>query len=266
MTAGTESSPPTGAPGPRHTARRRKIGWRVAAPAAFVLTGALFVASAQNSEGTDLRQGRYTDLASLVGSESRQVSDLKAEVAALQGEVDRLTAGVQNQDVRDLRDDAEALRPQAGLTPVTGPALQVTLSDAPADIINSSTQDLERMIVHQQDIQAVVNALWKGGATGITVQGQRIITTTGIKCEGNAVQLDGQPYGQPYVIVGVGDLTSLTAALEADAYVQSYIDDSEDLDIAVGWALEPLSTATLPAYAGLRDLHYAQVIREDPAA
>ena len=120
------------------------------------------------------------------------------------------------------------------------------------------------MIVHQQDIQAVVNALWKGGATGITVQGQRIISTTGIKCEGNAVQLDGIPYGEPYVIVGVGELTSLTAALDADPYIQTYISDSEQPDIDVGWDLTPIASITLPAYTGLRDLHYASVLQEKP--
>ena len=32
----------------------------------ILLCGSLFVISAQNSDGTDLRPGRYTDLASLV--------------------------------------------------------------------------------------------------------------------------------------------------------------------------------------------------------
>ena len=52
-------------------------------PLVVLLCGGLFVASAENSEGTDLRAGRYTDLASLVSSEasgttaacSSQVSD-----------------------------------------------------------------------------------------------------------------------------------------------------------------------------------------------
>ncbi|MFT3873595.1 MAG: DUF881 domain-containing protein [Nocardioides sp.] len=246
-------------PTAEHRARHGWISWRLAAPLVFVLTGVLFVASAHNSEGTDLREGRYTDLASLVSNESRQVSDLKREAAALQTEVDRLADGVQNQAVRRLQQKAERQRHAAGFTEVTGPALQITLSDAPADVINSSTQKVDRMIVHQQDIQAVVNALWNGGATGITIQGQRVISTTGIKCEGNAVQLDGVPYGQPYVIVAVGDLAALAQAIDADSYVQTYIEDSRQPDIAVGWELTALPSVTLPAYTGLRDLHYAQV-------
>ena len=52
--------------------------------------------------------------------------------------------------------------------------------------------------MHQQDIQAVVNALWAGGAEAMTIQGQRVISTTGIKCVGNTVVLHGVPYSPPY--------------------------------------------------------------------
>ncbi len=60
--------------------------------------------------------------------------------------------------------------------------------------------------MHQQDIQAYVNALWAGGAEAITLQGQRLISTTGIKCVGNTVVLDGVPYSPPYVIEAIGDV------------------------------------------------------------
>ncbi len=69
------------------------------------------------------------------------------------------------------------MKAPAGLTPLSGPGLTVTLSDAPAEVINSSSQPIELMIVHQQDIQAVLNAMWKGGAEAVTVQGKRVVST-----------------------------------------------------------------------------------------
>ena len=92
--------------------------------------------------------------------------------------------------------------------------------------------------MHQQDIQAVVNALWKGGAEAVTIQGQRVISTTGIKCEGNSVLLQGVPYPQPYVIEGVGDMGELTTAIAEDPYLQVYREQADDPDIAVGWDLD----------------------------
>ena len=64
------------------------------------------------------------------------------------------------------------------------------------------TRDPLDVVVHQQDIQAVVNAMWRAGAEAVTIQGQRVISTTGIKCDGNLVSLHGVPYYPPYEIVG----------------------------------------------------------------
>jgi len=115
--------------------------------------------------------------------------------------------------------------------------------------------------VHQQDIQAVVNTMWQAGATAVTVQGQRVVTTTGIKCEGNAVQLQGVPYSQPYVISAVGDPGVLVDAIDSDEYLQLYREQAAQPDIAVGWGLEVEDSITAPAYDGLLDLNYAEPLR-----
>ena len=48
--------------------------WRIGTPVAVLLSGALFVVSAQSSQGTDLRPGRYDDLASLVDARGRRAT------------------------------------------------------------------------------------------------------------------------------------------------------------------------------------------------
>jgi uncharacterized protein YlxW (UPF0749 family) len=223
-----------------------------------LLCGGLFVVSAANSEGTDLRPGRYTDLASLVQDEADQYADLRETVADLNGQVGALSAAMSDRDVNRYQHRIERLRDPAGLTERSGPGVAITLSDAPEDVINSTTDDVNRLLVHQQDIQAVVNALWKGGATAVTIAGQRIVSTTGIKCEGNSVQLQGVPYPQPYVIEAIGDPAALGAAIDGDSYVDRYREDAADPDVAVGWDLQFEQTITAPAFDGLRDLNFAQ--------
>ena len=83
--------------------------------------------------------------------------------------------------------------------------MQVTLDDATEEAPDAYDGDPNDLVVHQQDIQAVANAMWSAGAEAVTIQGQRLISTTGIKCEGNQVTLHGLPYSPPYVIVGIGD-------------------------------------------------------------
>jgi uncharacterized protein YlxW (UPF0749 family) len=243
--------------------------WRVATPLVGLLSGALFVVSARSSEGTDLRPGRFTDLASLVRYDANRVVGFQRLIAELTREVNHLSGSVDNRQVRRLNRQAAALKNPAGLTPVSGPGVTITLSDAPqatGQDVPDTVANPNLLLVHQQDIQAVVNAMWKGGATAVTIQGQRVITTTGIRCIGNSVQLQGVPYSQPYRIQAVGDATSLVDAIAADPYLQIYRADSADPDINVGWAEQVDDHITAPAYVGLTDVQYARVLPQGNAA
>ncbi|WP_051549307.1 DUF881 domain-containing protein [Nocardioides sp. URHA0032] len=264
MTGGSHVQPPESADSGHRRRRfipaqpRRPRGvWRIGTPVVVLLCGGLFVVSAANSDGTDLRPGRYTDLASLVKDESDQYDGLKRQVSDLDAQVQSLSAGMSDREVNRLHRRVTELKDPAGLEPRSGPGLTVTLSDAPEDVINSTTGNVNLLLVHQQDIQAVVNALWKGGATAVTVEGQRIVSTTGIKCEGNAVQLQGVPYPQPYEIQAVGDQGSLLMAIEDDPYLQAYREQAADPAISVGWDLQLEPTVSAPAYDGLLDLSFA---------
>lgn len=246
----------------RQPADRKRSLWRVGTPMVVLLCGALFVVSATNSDGTDLRPGRYTDLASLVQDEADEYAELQQRRTELNNQVTALSAAVSDRDVNRYQRRVEELKDPAGLVPRSGAGISIVLSDAPEDVINSTTGDINELLVHQQDLQAVVNALWKGGATAVTIAGQRIVSTTGIKCEGNAVQLQGVPYPQPYVIEAVGDQGALLTAIEGDAYVAAYRADAADPGISVGWELALEERVAAPAYDGLLDLSYAEPIRE----
>ncbi len=95
------------------------------------------------------------------------------------------------------------------------------------------------------------------GATAVTLQGQRVISTTGIKCEGNSVTLHGVPYSPPYEIVGVGVTDQILASLEDDADLDVYREYAADPTGGVGYEVETLPRVTAPAYEGLLDLTYA---------
>jgi uncharacterized protein YlxW (UPF0749 family) len=247
-----------------HEPRARRRRWRIGTPLVFLASGALFAVSAANSEGTDLRPGRTTDLAGLVRNESKHLESLQDRAAELTTENDRLSQSVDDSQVRSARADARALRGPAGRLPVSGPGITVTLADAPREVRESSAQDINLLVVHQQDIQAVVNAMWEAGSDAVTIQGQRVVTTTGIKCAGSSVELNGIYYSQPYVISAVGDTQRLLSTINTDDYISRYRSDSEQEDIAVGWALDFETRIEAPAYAGLVNLEYAEVLPEQP--
>ena len=222
-----------------------------------LLCGALFAISAEHSGGTDLRGGRYTDLASVVRAERRDTNELTDEVARLGAQIEGLSASLGDRSVNRAQREVETISDPAGLTPKAGPAVQVILDDAPPEVLEDTTRDPLDVIVHQQDIQAVVNAMWRAGAEAVTIQDQRLITTTGIKCDGNLVSLQGVPYSPPYRIVGIGLPSLILDSLDGDSYLDIYREAAADPRGGVEYSAEVLPQAVAPAYDGLLDLTYA---------
>lgn len=234
--------------------------WRVLVPLVFALAGFLFVTSAESARGGDLRGDNATSLAGLVEGERDNVDALRERQADLERQVDQLSGSVPDASVTKLQDELAELRTAAGLGELEGPAVHVTLDDAPYDQEVPDGFTANDLVVHQQDLQAVANALWEGGAEGMTLQGQRIVATTGIKCVGNTVLLQGVPYSPPYEFVAVGDVTSMVTSVNSSDYIDIYKQYTES-PVNIVWDLEVLPETTLPAYDGSLELEYAEPVR-----
>ncbi len=236
---------------------KRTPGWQVAVPAVAAIAGMLFAASAFTADGTDLRS-TTTDLSTLVSDRAEEVEDLRAELPELRDEKAELSEGVVNDQVEQARAAVDHLKPSAGMLPVSGAGLVVTLDDAPQEALEDPSVDPNLLVVHQQDIQAFVNALWAAGANAISLQGQRLISTTGIKCVGNTVVLEGVPYSPPYRIEAVGDVSALRAGLEQSRSVQIY---NEYVDAyGLGLSVDDADDLTIPGYDVTPELRWAEPI------
>jgi uncharacterized protein YlxW (UPF0749 family) len=239
----------------RRDRQRRPLG-RILTAVVCVFAGLLVMASALNARGTDLRPGRNTDLVSLVQAQSRRNADLTRKLTAVRAQVDALTAA-QNQ-TSDLGPQLAEQARLAGLTAVTGPAVSVTLDDAPSSVAANGI-DADLLVVHQQDIQSVANVLWAGGAEAMTIQGQRVISTTGIKCVGNTVVLHGIPYAPPYVISAIGNPDRLRAALATAEPIRIYKQYVEAYGLV--YTEQSQGRVTFGAHEGSLELQYAQPLR-----
>jgi uncharacterized protein YlxW (UPF0749 family) len=238
--------------------RRRPLAWRLSVPVACACAGLLATTSMINANGTDLRGGRHTDLIGLVSEQRSEVQGLRRTIRSLQSQVDALSKQVPGRQSSQLTRQLEAIAAPAGLDQLQGPGLVIALDDAPLDQPGSGDIDPNLLVVHQQDIQAVVNALWAGGAEGITLQGQRIISTTGIKCVGNTVVLQGVPYSPPYRIAAVGDTGSMYDAVMAAPSVQTYLQYTQP-PYNLGWSLRQVPSLAIKPYDGPLGLDYAKV-------
>jgi len=234
-------------PSARPPARSRV--WRVLAPAVFAVAGLLFATSFQAARGTDLRSDR--GLPGLIEAANRDVAAKSAAIENLQRELDALTAAAvpSTSGLAPLTGTINLLAPVVGTRPVNGPALTVTLTDSTRTLANlPPSVRPDDLVVHQQDVQAVVNALWRGGAEAMMIQDQRVIATSAVRCVGNTLILQGRVYSPPFVISAIGRIDSLTEALDKDPQVTVY---KEWVDaVGLGYRETTQARATFPAYSG----------------
>ncbi|WP_188037304.1 DUF881 domain-containing protein [Actinotalea sp. JY-7885] len=237
------------------TGGRAPWGGAVAVSLVLVMAGFLFAANARLAGGPDGRQPQ--DLAGLVEVESARLGEIEAEVRDLEAEVGLLTdAQVGDLPMLDpTTAELEALA--AGLQPVEGPGLTVRLSDAPANVPRPDDVTNDDLVVHQQDLQAVINGLWAGGAEAMTLQGQRVVATSAFRCVGNVLLLHGRTYSPPFVVRAVGDPDELRASLLQSPAIQEYLQWVDA--VGLGWSTTVEGDLELPAYEGSADLQYADV-------
>jgi uncharacterized protein YlxW (UPF0749 family) len=230
--------------------------WRVLVPVVCLVAGFGFAASARDSRGTDLRPPGTSDLRDLVKAAERQVRRADDTVAALQKQVTTATrqTGRRDSAVAEEQRKSAPLRDPGGLRAAHGPGISVVLNDARDSTANSGV-DPNQLVVHQSDLQAVVNALWAGGAEAMSIAGQRVIATSAVRCVGNTLLLNGEVFSPPFQVAAIGPARTMTAALNASPGVQLYKQAAGYYGL--GYTVETTDDVDVPAYTGPIDLVYA---------
>lgn len=206
--------------------RRQQGPWRFGVPVVCLLAGLLLATTHDVSGGDEIRRSDAPRLVDLVRETQQSVDRLGAQRDALAAELESHHGGSPGAAaaLAAITTRADRLAAEAGLTPLRGPGLVVTLNDAQRDAEGRFPRDAspDDLVVHQQDIDAVLNALWSAGAEGIQMQDQRIIGTSAPRCVGNTLLLNGRTYSPPYVITAIGDAQAMQAALAAAPLVKLY--------------------------------------------
>ncbi len=255
--------PPARAPWRRPgapTGRRR--GWALGVPVITLAAGLLFTTSATTADGVPLREDRRLELTELILERQERVERSQAHAVELRRQVDALTAALAGADVpvEEERIRADSYRAAAGFTEVRGPGVTVVLDDAwRPDAVRPDGVDPDDLLVHQEDMQAVVNALWAGGAEAVAVMGVRIISTSAVICVGPVLLLHGRPYSPPYVVTAIGDPDELLAALDRSPGVQLYREAAEAYGLGYRETVE--EEVTVPAFDQTSTVRLGQVPR-----
>ncbi len=210
--------------GGSRTGGSRSSPWRVGVPVVCLLAGLLLGATHGVSRGGEIRRSDAPRLVDLVRGEQADVNRLNAERDRLASAIDSTHGRSSDTALAAMLRRSAELAGDAGLDAVHGPGLIVTLTDAQRDANGRFPGDAspDDLVVHQQDISAVLNAMWSAGAEAIQMQDQRIIATSSPRCVGNTLLLNGRTYSPPYKITAIGNAVAMQTALAAAPLVTLY--------------------------------------------
>ena len=238
---------------------RRPSAWTAMVPVVALAAVLLFATSGRTAQGTDLRAGEVTELSGLISQRETAIARQANQLSDLQKQVERLTAqaATRNGDVAAAQSAGDAGALSAALVPLTGPGVVISLDDAPARPdgslpVNARPDDL---VIHQSDVQAVVNAVWAAAADGVAIMDQRLIATSAVRCVGNTLLLQGRTYSPPFVVTAIGDAAAIRAQLALSPQVAVFQQAVDDFGLTFSVRERP--EVTVPAYDGVPDLQYA---------
>ncbi len=223
------------------------------------------------------RQGRWSIacvcmvLGFMVAVQLRTTADMKGSVSYQR--IEEITARLLNteQERDGLKEELSALRKQkaseaggtisedirlrAGLTPVEGEGIIVKLEDSSATAKAGENPNL--YLIHDDDLLKVINELRAAGAEAISINGQRLIGTSEIRCAGPTLSVNNVRSAPPFEIRAIGDSKSLESAIRMRGGV------AETLKVwGIQLEVSTSSSVYVPAYKGSTSHTYAHETEE----
>ena len=188
---------------------------------------------------------RLDELAFVLREQERTRAALEAQVAELRSRMqdyERAAAEGRTAAAR-LSRQLQEMRVLAGLTALEGPGVVVELNDSTRAA--RPGEDPNKTILHYTDIYAVVSELWAAGAEAVAINGERVVSSTGLSCVGTTILCNTKRLAPPYLITGVGDAKKMLEYLRRPG---GSLELLTSFDFPV--KLAPRARVEVPAYRG----------------
>ncbi|MGH9024162.1 MAG: DUF881 domain-containing protein [Acidimicrobiia bacterium] len=220
--------------------------------AALLLSIAALATGAAQRSGGIARPARV-GLARIVSAEKERLASINTRLTSLEARLSRLEQLDVRSEAGSLDARLAAARRAMGLVPATGRGISIALDDAPD--ASTTEGDPNNYVVHSEDVQAVANGLWGAGAEAVSVNSQRVTTTSALLCVGNTLLVNGTVQSPPYRFLAVGGGTSLESRFISDALVARVRETFDRYGLV--FSMARLEDATVPAYDATPVRHHA---------
>jgi len=160
-------------------------------------------------------------------SELQRASELSASLQKTKAEKEKLeeqlkekeetlneyekALGDEGKGISALKKELDLIRQYGGFTDVKGRGITLSLNDNRNAVKNGG--DTNAYLVHAEDILSIINECNASGAEAVSINGQRIIGISSVRCAGAIVNINGVRVAAPFVFQVIGDPTVLESAL-----------------------------------------------------
>lgn len=151
-----------------------------------------------------------------------------------------------------LTEDIKHNKMNLGQISLQGPGITLSMYDNPEE--RPFDFDLNDDIIHDIDILNIINDLKLAGAEAISVNGERVISTSEVKCAGPTIRINERTSATPFVIKAIGDPKQLIASINApgtNGYILRNV-----LNKGFDTTIEDL--LIIPGYMGILNFRYAK--------
>jgi len=170
----------------------------------------------------------------------------------------RESATANNSELEQEEEQIKLNNNLLGLTKLEGQGVEITLKDDP-NVTTGSISVIDNIsdhLVHYLDVIAIVNELKNAGAEAISVNGQRIVSTTAITCVGNVIKVNDEKVGSPFVIRAIGFPEMLATSLNRGG---GYLQELNRYGIVTD--IKKLDKVEIPKYTGVFQSKYMKTIQ-----
>lgn len=184
-----------------------------------------------------------------------QIEDLKSQLLQTTNDLNsyRKEAEQNSDGTKSLASELERYKILAGLTNVEGEGITVTLKDSTVEV--DPSKNASSYILHDSDLRTIVNELKAADAEAISINGERIIFTTEIRCVGPTIIINGNKYVPPFTVKAIGDSDMLSAALNLKGGIVDQLKSLYGFDIVISKA----SNIKIEKFNGIVSFKHAKI-------
>ena len=155
----------------------------------------------------------------------RDPKEVKQELDAVNTEIEKINIVLKDrekkieilsrtstEEAKDLLiEETKLFKNLWGSVDVKGEGVIITMEDA----LGNDNIDEEINVIHDADVLRIINDLKIAGAEAISVNGQRLVSTSEIKCGGPIIKVNNKSLATPFIIKAIGNVDTLSASINA---------------------------------------------------